>query len=118
MIDVKFLNKINNEDYVRPKTEMLKEIKKVETLVEELRTYFSDDTLHDLIDTIENGKKEIDNIKGRWLVYCIPRCDCDGYDLYPSKFIEEEDKFNKYDYLPRGICNTKEEAEKKLREVN
>lgn len=119
MIDEKFLNKINNKEYyLHTKNEMIKEIKEVENLVKELKRYFSDDTLQDLIYTIENGKKEINNIKGRWLVYCIPQWDCDGYDLSPSKFIEEEDKFIHHDYSPRCVCNTKEEAEKKLKEVH
>ena len=117
MIDKKFLAKINNKEYKHTKKEMLKEIEEVENLVEKLERYFSETTLQDLINTIENGKEEINNIKGRWLVYCIPRWDCDGYDLAPSKFIEEEDESIYRDYRPREICNTKEEAEKKLREV-
>ncbi len=117
MIDEKLLNNINSKDYVRPKIEMLKELKEVENAVSGLKRYFSNTALQDLIDTIEDAKKEINNITGRWLVFCIPREDCDGYDLLPDKFIKEEDKCTSYNCRPRCICNTKEEAEIKLREV-
>ena len=118
MIDTKLLNKINNKEYVNTKNGMLKEIEEVENLVEKLKKYFSETTLRDLIDTVENGKKEINNITGRWLVYCIPNWDCDGYDLTPSKFIEEEGvNGNRYEYSPRCVVNTREEAEIRLREI-
>lgn len=118
MIDRKLLNAINNKEYAHTKNEMLKEIEEVENSVEELKRYFSETGLQDLTHTIENAKKEINNIKGRWLVYCIPRRDCDGYDLTPSKFIEEEDEGIHREYRPRCICDTKGEAEIKLRGVS
>lgn len=118
MIDKKLLDNINDTRYIRPKIAMIKELKEVENIVAKLKNYFSEDTLKDLNDTIENAKKEIDNIKGRWLAFCDPRQDCDGYDLYPAKYIKEEDKCTSYEYSPVAICNSEEEAESALRNVN
>lgn len=117
MVDKKLLENINDTKYIRTKIEMIKELKEVENLVIKLKSYFSEETLHDLNETVENAKEEINNIKGRWLAFCDPRWDCDGYDLCPAKYIKEEDKCTSYEYSPIAICNSKEEAESALRKV-